>query len=217
MTTSADQRIIALLLACLLCSVAMLGNDSSPPEVAISQIPRLEDGLDVRIAGLMVDLYEYESGVESFVLASPDGGNTVKVVSSPAARPQPSEYADFGDRLCVIGEISKTGLVATLFTSSDKVSVIQESEDALTVDILARNWNLFEGDCIRVGGILNFDGLGIGPRLFGYDMNCSLALSMGRIDASAYLERRVLVTGILGFDSRILSLVLSVKGIASDP
>ena len=217
MITSADQRVIALLLACLLCSVVILGNASSPPEVTIALIPHLEDGLDIRISGLMVDLYEYESGAESFILAEPDSGNTVKVVSSPATRPQPSEYANLGDRLRVIGELSKTGFVPTVFTSSDEVSVIQESEDALTVDILARNWNLFDGDCIRVGGILNFDGLGIGLRLFGYDMNCSLALSMGGIDASPYLDMQVLATGILGFDSRILALVLSVKGIVSDP
>lgn len=194
----------------------MLGTTSSPPEVAISQVSRLEDGTEVRISGLMVDLWVYESGAESLILAEPDGDHTVKVVSSPAARPQPSRYADIGDELCVIGEISKTGSVPTIFAKSDEISMVEESEDALTVDVLARNWVLFDGDCIRVGGILAFDGLGTGPRLFAYDMSCSLALSTGGLDAGAYLGERVLVTGILGFDSRILSLMLSVKGISAN-
>ncbi len=217
MITSSDQRVIALLLACLLSSVVVLGTTSSPPEVAISQVARLEDGMRVRVSGLMVDLWVYESGAESLVLADPERGCSVKVVSSPATRPQPSEYADIGDKLCVIGEISKTGFAPTIFARSDEISVVEESEDVLTVDVLARNWNLFDGDCIRIRGILAFDGLGIGPRLFSCDMNSSLALSMGWIDASAYLGELVLVTGVLGFDSRILSLTLSVKGVSDDP
>jgi len=216
MITSSDQRIIALLLACFLCSVVMLGHSASPPDVPISQIPQLEDGMEVRVSGLMVDLWEYESGAESLVLAESDGGHTVKVISSPATRPQPSEYADVGDKLRVVGELSKTCFLPTIFTRSDGISVIQESEDALDVDVLARNWHLFDGDCIRIGGVIGLDGFGISPRLFGYDMNCSLALSMGGFDASAYLDERVLVTGVLAFDSRMLSLVLSVKGIVPD-
>ena len=194
----------------------MLGGGSSPPDVAISQIPHLEDGMDVCVSGLMVDLWEYESGAESFVLAEMDKGRTVRVVSSPAARPQPSRYADVGDELRVQGELSKTGLVPTIFANSDGITLSTESEDALTVEILARNWNLFEGDCVRIGGVLGIDGMGMGTRLFGYNMNCSLSLSMEGIDASTYLGERVTVTGILAFDQGTLSLVLSLRGIVLD-
>lgn len=192
----------------------MLGNGASPPEVPISQIMGIEDGANILVYGLMVDLWEYESGAESFVLAEPGSGRTVKVVSSPAASPQPSEYAQVGDELCVRGELSKAGFVPTIFTKSDRVSVSRESEDVLEIEVLERNWHLFEGDCIRVGGVLLMDGLGIGPRLFDHDMRSSLAMSMDGFDAASYLGGRVIVTGILGFDPRTLSLILTVRGIS---
>ncbi len=196
--------------------MVMLGKDASPPEVPISQIQSLEDGTEVRVCGLMVGLWEYESGAESFVLAEPNDGRTVKVVSSPAASPQPSEYADVGDELRVRGELSKAGFVPTIFTKSDGVSVSRESEDVLDIDVLGRNWQLFEGDCVRIGGVLLVDGLGTGPRLFDRDMRCSLAISMDGFDVDSYLGSRVVVTGILRFDSRTLSLVLVMKGIVLD-
>jgi hypothetical protein len=214
--SSSDQRVIALLLACFLSSVVMLGKGATPPEVPISQVQGLEDGTEVRVCGLMVDLWEYESGAESFVLAEPASGRTVKVVSSPAGSPQPSEYADVGDELRVRGELSKAGFVPTIFTKSDRVSVSRESEDVLDVDVLGRNWQLFEGDCVRLGGVLLMDGLDIGPRLFDRDMRCSLAISMDGFDVASYLGGGVIVTGILGFDSRTLSLVLAVRGIVLD-
>jgi hypothetical protein len=212
--SSSDQRVIALLLACFLSSLVMLGSGASPPEVPISQILGIEDGTNILVYGLMVDLWGYESGAESFVLAEPESGRTVKVVSSPAASPQPSEYAQVGDELRVSGELSKTGFVPTIFTKSDRVSLTRESEDVLGIEVLGRNWHLFEGDCVRVGGILLMDGLGVGPRLFDLGMRSSLALSMDGFDAASYLGERVIVTGILGFDSRTLSLILTVRGIS---
>lgn len=194
--------------------MVMLGNDASPPEVPISEIMSLEDGAKVLVHGLMVDLWEYESGAESFVLAEPEGGSTIKVVSSPATTPQPSEYSQFGDELRVRGELSKTGFVPTIFTKSDSISLSRESEDALDIEILGRNWHLFEGDCVRVGGLLLMDGLGIGPRLFDHDMRSSLAMSMNGFDVASYVGERVIATGIIGFDSRTLSLVLTVRGIS---
>ena len=212
--SSSDQRIIALLLACFLSSLVMLGRGASPPEVPISQILDVEDGTNILVYGLMVDLWGYESGAESFVLAEPGSGRTVKVVSSPAASPQPSEYAQVGDELRVRGELSKAGFVPTIFTKSDRVSVSRESEDVLEIEVLGRNWHLFDGDCVRIGGVLLMDGLGIVPRLFDHDMRSSLALSMDGFDASAYLNERVIVTGILGFDHRTLALILTLRGIS---
>lgn len=207
---------IALLLACLLSSMVMLGSSSSPPEVTISQIPQLEDGMKVRISGIMVDLWRYESGTESLVLAEPGCGLTVKVVSSLASRPQPSKYADIGDELLVSGELSKSGQAPTIFARSDGISVAKESEDVLTIDLLAENWMLFDGDCIRVKGLLDYDGLNMNLRLFSFDTSTSLTLTMGGLDAEAFIGSRTVVTGVLRFDPRTMSIVLLVKSVSGD-
>ena len=212
-----DQRTVALLFACFLASISMLASSSSPPSVTISQIPQLEDGMKVRISGIMVDLWKYESGSESLVLAEPAGGFSVKVVSSPANRPQPSKYADVGDELLVMGELSKSGQVPMIFARSDGISVARESEDVLTIDIIAKNWMLFDGDCIRVKGLLDFDGLETELRLFSYDASISLRLMMGDLGVEGYIGSEVLVSGTLMFDSRTLSIVLLVKSVTGDP
>lgn len=211
-----DQRTIALLLACLLGSIVMLGSEADPPVVSISQVPGLEDGMRVEVIGILVDLWTYDSGTESLILAEPNGPSTLKIVSSPARRPQPSRYADLGDELSVLGELSKSDQLPLMFTTSDEVHVSRESEDVLTVDMLKSSWRLFEGDHIRLRGVLSYDGLGETLRLFNLERNCSLALAPGQIDAAAMVGSRVIVTGTLQFDLRLLSLRLLVSSIVPD-
>jgi hypothetical protein len=212
-----DQRTLALLLACLLASVTMLGLESSPPSVTVSQLPHLEDGMKVRIKGLLVDLWKYETGSESLVLAEPGWSGTLRVVSSPATLPQPSRYADLGDELVVLGDLSKSGSVPTVYSTSDRISVSKESEDILTVDMLRDNWMLFEGDSVRLRCVLYYDGLRAGLRLFNPGKDCSLAANMGGLDASRFVGSQVLVTGTLAIDQRTLSLALTVSSIVADP
>jgi hypothetical protein len=211
-----DQRTLALLLACLLASVTMLGLESSPPVVTVSQVPQLEDGMKVRIKGLLVDLWKYETGSESLVLAEPGWSGTIRVVSSPATLPQPSRYADLGDELVILGDLSKSGAVPTIYSTSDSISVSKESEDILTVDMLRDNWVLFNGDSIRLRCSLDYDGLRAGLRLYNSGKNCSLAANMGGLDASRFVGSQVLVTGTLTIDQRTLSLTLTVSSIVSD-
>jgi hypothetical protein len=215
-TPHIDQRAVALSLVCLLSSMILLDSGSAAPGVTISQVPQLEDGMKVRLSGLLVDEWQFESGSESLVLAEPSGGSSVKVISSPGMRPQPSQYAELGDELQVTGELSKSGLVPTIFAKSDDISVSRESEQVLTVDILIGCWRLFEGDCVRIKGLLDFDGLGIAPRLFGFGMNCSLALDIGGLDVDAIMGHRVVVTGILHFEFRTSALVILVRSIMAD-
>jgi hypothetical protein len=196
--------------------MVMLGSRASPPEVAVSQVPDIEDGMRVQVVGLLVDLYVYDSGTESLILADVSHKFTVKVIISPATRPQPSRYADVGDELRVLGEVSKSGEAPLVFARSDGVSVLRESEDVLTVDLLRTNWLLFEGDSIRLRGVLDYDALGGSLRLYDLAMNSSLALVPGKIDEMHLLGSRVVVTGILRLDPRLLSLNLLLSSIVPD-
>jgi len=191
----------------------LLGSNATPPTVAISQVPQLEDGMRVEIVGMLVDIWRYESGAESLVLSEFDGGSSVKVLSSKGIRCQPSQYADIGDELHIIGELSKSGLAPTIFAKSDDISVSRESEQYLTVEVLTNCWELFEGDSIRIGGILDLDGFSSSPRLFSFGMNCSVALITGALDFESFLDDRVEITGVLHFDGRTLTLVLMVSSI----
>lgn len=165
---------------------------------------------------MLVALWTYESGVESLILSDPSGSSSVKILSSKGLRPQPSQYADIGDEILVIGEISNDGLSPTVFARSDDIQVSLDSEKILTVDILASNWGLFEGDCIKITGILGQDGFSSAPRLYSQGMNRSVALLTGGMDISALLTSKVIVTGTLRFDSRTMTLVLVVVSIGPD-
>jgi len=210
------HRTVALLLACLLASLTMLGLGSSPPEVELSEIPRLEDGMKVYVRGMLVELWKYETGSESLVLADLAGTDTVKVLSSQGTRPQPSKYVDLGDELLVLGELSKSGAVDTIFAASDCISVTKESEEVLTVDILRDCWSLFRGDHVRIRGLLDYDDLGTSLRLYSLDRNSSLLASINAFDPSRFLGSRVLVSGILSLDARTLVLELVVSSIVLD-
>jgi hypothetical protein len=194
----------------------MLGSWASPPEVTVPQVPGMEDGMKVQVTGLLVDLYVYDSGTESLILADTSQKCTVKVIISPATRPQPSRYVDVGDELRVLGEISKSDETTLVFARSDGVTVSRESEEVLTVDLLKTNWFLFEGDSIRLRGVLDYDALGVSLRLFDLAMNSSLALVPGEIKALHLLGSSVVVTGVLRLDPRLLSLNLLVSSIVAD-
>ena len=213
---SLGQRSLALLLACLLASITMLGISSSAPEVEVSQIPGLEDGMRIWTKGLLVDLWRYESGTESLVLAQMDDPATVKVISSQGTRPQPSEYSNLGDEILVLGELSKAGAASTVFTSSDCISVIKESEDALTIETLRSNWFLFDGDNIRIRCFLDYDDRGESLRLFSADLNTSMLATINGFDPSEFIQSMVVVGGVLTLDDRTLTLKLTVTSIARD-
>jgi hypothetical protein len=114
------------------------------------------------------------------------------------------------------GELSKSEIATTIFTNSNSVTLTRESEDVLEVGTIGRNWRLFDHDCIRVGGLLGMDGLGNGHRLFDPDGSCSIALSMDGLDPSKFVGETVIVTGIVIFDQRTLSLTLSVRSLTAD-
>jgi hypothetical protein len=213
---SLDQRTIAVVLVSLLSSLILLGYDSEPPLVSISAIQQLEDGMSIQLSGLLVDDWAYESGTESIVLADPAGGTTVEVLCAQGALPQPSQYANIGDELLVIGRLSKSGQTCTVYANSDDITVLNTSDEILTVELLVRNWNLFEGDYVRLKGTLGWDGLHYSVRLFSFSRSCSIALDPGGLLVTGLIDSDVLVSAFVRFDYRVSALTLLAKSVVAD-
>jgi len=211
------QKTTAILLVGLLTSLVLLGTSSEPPLVSISDVPNLESGTRVELIGLLVELRIYDSGAEGLVLADADGGFTARVVCSGGIRPQPSSYTSIGDELRVIGDISSGETGTLVFTDSDKIAISRESEAVLSVRTVSSNWMLFEGDTIRINGIVEMDGSGSGLRLVECSGGCSIAVGTNQVSLDILVGQQVIVTATLDFDRRTSSLVLAVLYAVPEP
>jgi hypothetical protein len=203
-----DEKHLAAILMCLLSSIVLLGSSSGPPLVAISAIPAVEDGTTVKVVGVVVDIRLYDSGAEGIIVADLDDGTVVKVVSTPGIKHQPSAYARIGDELQVEGEVSSTQAACVIFAGSDNVLVVRESELVLTVKAISSNWFLFEGDVVRIKGVLEQTGLGVGLRLYDCSDGCSIAVLPDDLDLDQFVGLTVTLTATLHFDHWLSALTL---------
>ena len=204
----ADQKSIAAILTCLLSSIVLLGSSGAPPLVGISAVPGVEDGTTVKVMGVAVELRLYDSGAEGMIVADLDGGAVVKVVSTPGIKPQPSSYVRIGDELLVEGDVSSTGTACVIFAGSDDIRVVRESERVLTVKAISENWFLFEGDLVRIKGVLERTGLGVGLRLYDLSDGCSIAVLPDNLDLEQFVGSTITLTATLHFDHWLSALTL---------
>jgi len=203
-----DEKAVAIILVCILSSIILLGTSGGPPLVEISDVQTIEDGMTVKVVGSLVDLRTYDSGSESMIIASLNDRTTIKVVSTPGVKPQPSAYAHVGDELQIDGEIGNSGTVPVIFTTSDDVTRLRRSEQVLTVEVVSNNWLLFEGDVIRIKGILRTTGVGVGIRFYDCADRYSIAIMSNDHDLTRYVGSTVTLTATLYFDHRLNALAL---------
>jgi len=203
-----DEKTLAVVLMCMLSSMVLLGSSGGPPIVAISTIHDIEDGTTVKVVGVLVDLRLYDSGAEGIVIADLDDGAVAKIISAPGIKVPPSAYARIGDELLVEGEVSASGTASIIFTNSDEVLVMSQSELVLTVEAVSRNWFLFDGDMVRIKGFLERTGLGIGLRLYDPVDGCSIAVIPGDFDLYRFVGSTITLTATLRFDHWLSALVL---------
>jgi len=206
-----DQKTVGAILTCLMSAIILLGSSATPPLISISVVPEIESGTTVRIVGVLVDVFRYESGAEGLILSDLDRSAVVKAISVPGIKPQPSEYARTGDELLIEGEVGASNTSSVIFTNSDRVIVQRRSDLVLTVESVISNWYLFEGDVIRVKGILVQDELSLGLRLRDLTKDWSIAVLPGDIDLELSVGSTVTLTATLRFDrwSSALTLVPS--------
>jgi len=199
---------LASVLACILSSTVLLGSSAGPPLVDISVVNTAEDGARVKVLGVLVSLKIYDSGAEGMTLADLEDGSVVRIVCSPLINPQPSTYARVGDEMLVEGAVSQSETGLVIFAGSDDVKVLRESERVLTVRTVSENWVLFEGDMIRVKGILRITESGTGLRLRDPSDAFSIAVLQNKVGAERFVGSTVTLTAMLLFDHSFSALVL---------
>lgn len=200
---------LAALLLVTLSSLITLGLQAEVPVVDLSGVYFLDEGQEVVTGGLLIDLRRYDSEVESLVLASSDGQDTLRVLVSPGNRPQPSAYARMGDSLRVVGRVSSSGHSMILYCISDSVFVEARSERVLTVRALSEMWQMFLGDELRIRGVVVTHLASEGPRLYDSDLACSILLT-GAVEGLEASPFEAVVVGILVLDDTSMGLNLRV-------
>jgi hypothetical protein len=205
---------IATLLSALLGAMVLLASASSTPSVRISEISLLDDGQEAITSGILVDLRVFDSGAEALLLTDDADGAVLKVISSPGIRPQPSSYVDIGDEVRVLGEVSNSRVLSIMYSSSDRVNLRRASEYVLTVEILSRNWLLFQGDEFRICGLLAVDASNETLRLSDSDTDHSISLRSHGQDVSRLMSKKVVVEGILRFDSSSMGFYIDAGSIS---
>lgn len=197
-----------------LSSMVCLGLGADPPLVEPGSVRMMDDGAEVVVRGLLVDIRTYDSGFESIVVSSWDGLSTLRVLVSQSLGPQPSEYARIGDTLRVFGRISNTGAEVVLYCEGGFVSVETRAESTLTVSTLSKTWRLFLGDELRLHGVIISPLASGGLRLFDEDLGCSIELRGVSTPLSGHLPVDVVLAGTLRLDGSSMVLYLDVHALA---
>ena len=148
-----EPRTLTLLSICMTSSLFLLAINAEPPSVSVSEVCTMEDGAKVRTTGVLTRLWVYESGYEGLLLADCERGDTVRVMCSNGRADMPSRWVSVGDAVQVEGHVSRDAFEAVIFSSSDRIDLVQRAEFVLDVDILALHWRLFESDRFNISGV----------------------------------------------------------------
>jgi hypothetical protein len=203
---------LALVLILLLGSISLLGATSETPRLEIAQISSVDDGTSVVVSGVLVDFRSYDAGVENLVLMDSRSGATVKIACYKGIGAPPSQYAAIGDELLIRGEVSQYKSSPTVFTDNEGISVLKKAEFVLTVELLAANWALFEGDEFVIRGVM----MQSGHRLYDHNLEHSIMVISDGLSVSQFDDRGVLVTCELQYDESIMALTLVVESVRID-
>ncbi len=193
--------------------MVILGGSSSPPLVPISKLASVDGGTEVRIQGLLVELWSRDDGSEALVLLDAASQATARVYSSQGIDEQPSRRAGIGDLLLVQGEVSGALPSPAVYSQSDSIAVLRAADLVMTVDILADCWTLFEGDTFRICGILATDTSTGSSRLFDSSGERSVALHFPEL-VESLSGSRVVVEGRLLVDECHMFIYMDVESIS---
>lgn len=207
----ASPRMVAALLTCSLASITLLAYPAGPPTLSIPQLSAVEDGTEVTVSGILVEHWMYEGGSEGMVLTDPDCRAQVKVVCSGGSSVPPSGYATPGDELEVTGEVSSSRGTPVVYTSSDRVLLLRQSQEVVTVRMLSECWQLFNGDTVEVKGVIIPDHVVGGTRIQDLDGSCSLGLDADSLPLDQFIGCELVVVGTVFFDFDSGTLIVSVE------
>jgi hypothetical protein len=173
-----EPRTLAVISICLTSSLSLLALSAEPPSVSVAEACAMEDGAKVRTMGVLTRSWVYESGYEALLLADCEQGDTVRVMCSRGREDMPSQWAAVGDAILVEGRVSRDASETLIFSSSDRVDLVQKAEFVMNVDILSIHWRLFEHDRFNISGVA-VPGAADGEWLLGDDDgSCVISVRM---------------------------------------
>jgi hypothetical protein len=200
-------------MALLLSAMLLLASMSSPPTVALGQVSSFDDGSVIVLVGVVVDIYLRDDGAESLVLADMTNGDTVRVYCSKGLRDQPSKFISIGDEVRVQGEVSCSGSSPLLFATSDSMTLSRKAGSVMSVEVLCRNWALFEGDSLRIAGLVILGEAAGSLRLCDPITMQSISVRSDDCELAGLIGKRVTVTACLRLDQGTMALVLIASSV----
>jgi hypothetical protein len=204
-----------MILSIILGGMVLLASASTTPSVRISEIPLLDDGQEVITSGILVDIRVFDGGTEALLLTDDVAGAVLKVICSPGVKPQPSSYIDIGDEVRVMGDVSNSRVLSIIYSSSDRIHLRKTSEHVLTVELLSKGWLLFQGDELRVCGLLEEDVPSGTVRLYDSDMEHSISIRSDGQDVSRLISKVVVVEGVLTLDPTSMGFYIDAGSISA--
>lgn len=197
----------------LLGAMAAVSAPASTPLVPISKLSLVDTGSEVKVQGLLVDLWRRDDGAETLVLLDPREDATVRVFCPRGVGNPLSGHAHIGDMVVARGEVSSAGPSPVIYADGDGVEIVEEAGSVLTVTILARSWSLFEGDQFAITGVLEYDPFTGSARLSDSSLRSSIELRHDE-SMSRFGGLTVTVGGTLVFDTSRMSLYLDVESVS---
>ncbi|OGS55432.1 MAG: hypothetical protein A3K60_05360 [Euryarchaeota archaeon RBG_19FT_COMBO_56_21] len=195
--------------------MVLVGFGSSVPVVSIAALESVDDGSTVETIGLVAEFWAWDDGTENLLLVETTSGCTVIIICSPGIHAQPGTYVHLGDEVKVVGKVFGLHSPRRLYSDSDRVTLLRRCEFVLTVDALANCWRLFEGDEIKVRGILFMTDGESGFALRGMMGGSTLSLDSTYEIQPTLLGREVVIAGCLVFEEATLTVVLHADSVVA--
>ena len=148
---------ISLMFAAILAAMLWLSFTSAPPLLMVSELHEAEDGMYVRLQGIVTGLREHDTGYLSMVLVGYASGETALTLHPPAARTHLFDEVLPGDEVLVTGRVASGSSSPIVYADSRGTEVLSKSALAMSVELLCANWPLFEYDRLNVSGIIEVE------------------------------------------------------------
>lgn len=188
--------------------------DSGPPTIRIADVESVENGSVIRLQGVLVHAWKYDSGLETLLLADLGDGSTVKLAHQADGPTVFTALLSIGDEVSSFGEVRRSGESITMWVSDDGILLMRQSETVLSVDAICRNWLLFEGDPLNVSGLLQPGSLPGEMVLSDQECGARIALFDPPYGLEGCLGRTVVLECVLRLSTEEMRFGLLVRSYA---
>lgn len=152
-TTINNRSVSAILLAAMTVLFGLAMN-SRPPLLQVSEMDVVEDGMVVRVFGIVADIRNFDSGYASVLLADHVTGDTVSIMFEPEPVQATLSDLSIGDEVLVEGTAAVEPSRTTVFANAENARILSKAAFTMSLEFLCSNWRLFEFDRFNVSGVI---------------------------------------------------------------